>query len=757
MSLVENLSDFSSLPSPLPPAPDGDLFTEQQLDTLFSILEVFVPSIPISATSKAGHPTELDEALAKLKPYQPEGASEDVARAYLREDAVSHPDFREAVVRKFKLTVPASDSQGLAFLLSLLNSSVGSYPLTGYTTPLHKQDLETRSRIICGWSRSRLPLLRGVYKSLSGLAKQVWVATSPGLYRFLDFPSVPKHIERNPSFDFKFYDFTPPSTSTTLSTDVVIVGSGCGAGVVASHLSRAGLKCLVLEKSYHFPSTHFPMSAANAGEHLMDNGGIYLSDDASIAILAGSTFGGGGTVNWSASLQPPRPVREDWAADNLPHFLGAEYQDCLDTVCERMGAARTTDPEALQKIEHNFANRTLLEGSRRLGIAVQIVPQNTASKRHFCGYCMYGCSSATKQGPANCWFPDAAAHGAEFIEGCWVEEVVFSGRDGIKTATGVKATWMSRDRKTSRQLTISARRVIVAAGTLQSPLVLLRSGLKNPHIGAHLHLHPTSTVWATWPQRTNPWEGAILTVAMTGLEDQDGKHHGPKVEVICSTPGFGLLTLPFRPKHALNAKPGESALSAAIEWRLSAAKHGFSTGFVCITRDADAGRVYPDPKDATRRRPRIAYTPSARDRRHLLAGIVGGMQAAFVMGALEIDSGHPSVDRWVRPSHAQSTSIPTTDDDEISFARFVDDVRCAWLADPGALAAGSAHQMGSCRMASSPKTGVVDSHGRVFGTEGLYVADASVFPSASGVNPMVSTMGVAEWIARGIVREVKGA
>ncbi|OAP56183.1 hypothetical protein AYL99_09362 [Fonsecaea erecta] len=751
MSLTENLSHLASLPAPLPPAPETEVFTEEQWDTLFSILEVFVPSIP--ATSKAGPSPEFHEALSKLKSYLPESASEDVARAYLSEDAVSDPEYRQRIVRKIKLYIPPSDAQALAFVLSLFNTTVGSYILTGYTTPIHKQDLETRCRIVCQWSVARLPPLRAVHKSLSGLARQVWLAASPNLYRFLDFPNIPKHIERNPSYDFKFHDFASPATSTTLSADVVIIGSGCGAGVVTSHLSRAGLKCLVLEKAYHFPSTHFPMSAANAGEHLMENGGLMVSDDASIGILAGSTFGGGGTINWSASLQPPRPVREQWAADNLPHFLGTEYQDCLDTVCERMGVAKSTDPEGLRKIELNFANRTLLEGSRRLGVAVQIVPQNTASRRHFCGYCTYGCASATKQGPANCWFPDAAAHGAEFVEGCWVEEIVFSeeANNGVKTATGVRATWTSRDRKTTRQLAISAKRVIVAAGTLQSPLVLLRSGLKNPHIGANLHLHPTNTVWATWPHRTDPWEGAILTVAMTGLEDQDGQHHGPKVEVICSTPGFGLLALPFRPQYALGGTTSSAPLSAAIDYRLNAAKHGYSTGFVCITRDADTGRVYIDPKDATRRRARVAYTPSARDRRHLLAGMVGGMQAAFVQGAVEIDAAHPSVDRWVRPSHRDPKATPAID--ELSFTAYLAEVRRRWVADPGPCTAGSAHQMGSCRMASSPKTGVVDARGKVFGTDGLYVADASVLPSASGVNPMISTMGIAEWIARGIAKE----
>ena len=67
---------------------------------------------------------------------------------------------------------------------------------------------------------------------------------------------------------------------------------------------------------------------------------------------------------------------------------------------------------------------------------------------------------------------------------------------------------------------------------------------------------------------------------------------------------------------------------------------------------------------------------------------------------------------------------------------------------------GSAHQMGSCRMSSDPSRGVVDPKGKVWGTEGLYVADASVFPSASGVNPMITTMGIADWISSNIAADL---
>lgn len=698
----------------------------------------------------------MDDALAELRLYLPEGASDDLARTYLSQKTVSDPVFIAAVKRKFNLYVPPSDAQGLGFIFSTMNTRAGSYLLTGYTTPIHLQPLPTRTEIVCSWSTARLPLLRTIYRSIGSLAKFAWINTSTELMRIIDYPDIPKHIERNPSFDYKFHDFTSSSAPTTLSTDVIIVGSGCGAGVTASHLSRAGLKVLVLERAYHFPSTHFPMRPQEAGEHLYLNGGVVSSDDGSVGILAGSTLGGGGTVNWSASLQPQYAVRKEWADSGLPHFLSDEFQDCLDTVCDRMGVARANDEEALSKIEHNFGNSTLLEGARRLGMAGHVVPQNTGSKRHFCGSCIYGCPSTTKQGPANNWFPDAAAHGAEFIEGCLVDEVIFSTD---QTATGVKAIWTSRDRKTTRALTINAKRVVIAAGTLSSPLVLLRSGLTNPHIGANLYLHPTNTTWGVWKQRTDPWDGAMLTSAVTSLEDQDGLHHGVKLEVTCAHPGLGLLTYPWRATESLQALAGNdksgALLHSALRFKIDAAKHGHAVGFIAITRDQDTGRVYMDPKDASRQRLRVAYTTSARDRAKVLEGNLANARLMFTMGAHEIDTGHTGTSRFVRPSARDASK--TQHDDAAAFDSWLAEIRAAGLSSPDPVTLGSAHQMGTCRMSSTPKTGVVDSRGRVWGTKGLYVADSSCFPTASGVNPMVTTMGIAEWVSRGIVNELDDA
>ena len=321
--------------------------------------------------------------------------------------------------------------------------------------------------------------------------KALWVKQSPTLGPTIGFPRIPVHGKLNQDFDYHFIQLPPNISPEVIETDVIIVGSGCGGAVCAKNLAEAGYRVLVAEKAYHYPAKHLPMTEADAGINLYQNGGVFQSDENSIVVVAGQAWGGGGTVNWSASLQTQGFVRKEWSDDGLPYFTSPEFQNSLDRVCERMGVS-------VQHIEHNKANRILLEGSRKLGYSAKVVPQNTGGTTHYCGYCTTGCPSGEKQGPVVSFLPDAERSGAKFIEGFQAEEVMFEDITGERLATGVKGIWRSRDShggvsghdRTSRRVVIKAKRVIVSAGTLQTPLLLMRSGLKNPQIGRNLHLHP---------------------------------------------------------------------------------------------------------------------------------------------------------------------------------------------------------------------------------------------------------------------------
>lgn len=782
-----NLASLAALPTPLPPVSSDEVYTIEQWTTLLSICEIFLPSITSSRLTKSTYA----QVRQSVRETLPEGAGDELADRYLAETVAGDERFKENIRRRLITCIPTAQVKGLGFLLSALHTRIGSFAMTGSTTPLHAQPLALRSRIVLQWSGSYLGPLRALYFTGESLTKVTWLAMSHTLHQVLDFPKVPKQIERHPSYDFQFLDFSnkPKSETVSIKTDVVIIGSGCGAGVVAEHLAvnlaklNPKPRILLLEKGYFHPSSHFPMDNSASGIHLFEGGGALMSDDSSIGLAAGSTFGGGGTVNWSASLQPQHFVREEWATKHkLPFLRSQGFQTCLDEVCEKMGVCKMTDEAGKAKIEHNRANEMLLEGARRMGLTAEVVPQNTAGQRHWCGRCSAGCASAVKQSPANYWLPEASKNGVEFIQGCFVEKILWDETSSPKRAMGLKATWTSKSREETRTLNISASRVIVSAGALHSPLVLHRSGLTpevNKHIGSNLHLHPTISVSATFSHRIDPWDGPILTSAVTSLENIDGQGHGPKVEIMLGTPDMMCTLMPYRPQISLGALTtskdnDEAALKTALDYKLRLAKHGHSFGLIAIQRDhADPSNavksyVYADADDF--KKVKVHYTPSAKDRECLLQGVMMAARIAYTMDAEVIDIFSPLIPIFHRRSAAQRKTDDSLIDlatapqqinqaaDDEAFEQWLSGIKAKGISllDPRFSKVGSAHQMSTCRMSASPQDGVVDPRGKVWGTENVYIADASVLPSASGVNPMISTMGLSLHISKNIVEDIKG-
>lgn len=576
------------------------------------------------------------------------------------------------------------------------------------------------------------------------LIRVAWVRSSPTLGRMLSYPRTPLHGSVGEGFPFQFLQ-VPSSMSPApqiIEADVVIVGSGCGGAVAAKTLAEAGLRVLVVDKKYHWAPEHLPMSEDEGANHLFANGGTLQSDDGSIAVLGGSAWGGGGTVNWSASLHTQGFVRREWAQKfGLPYFASAQFQGDMDDICERMGVGTAS-------IEHNKGNQVLLDGSRKLGWTAKAVPQNTGGDAHNCGYCTLGCGSCGKKGPTETFLPDAARAGAQFMEGFDVQQVLFADekKGGDSVTTGVKGTWTSRDSTggvagsdhMKREVIVKASKVIASGGSLMTPLLLMRSGVKNSHLGRHLHLHPVSITGALWDEDIRPWEGPILTTVVNEFENMDGEGYGPKLECVTMLPGLYLTAFPWE---------------SGLQWKEFAAKMRRMTGYISLARDRYGGKVWADPTDG---RTRIQYSPSKYDRNHILEGVAHTAEILYVEGAREIITSVPNLEPYVRPYVVDASHAPAPSINDPDFANWVQKLRKLGLQQSDAGFA-SAHQMGTCRMGTAAYNSVVDPRGRVWGTRGLYVCDASVFPGASGVNPMVTNMGISRGTARGIVADHAGA
>ena len=730
------------LDAPLPPIVqlDGEPLTDGQWEILLAIVDTFIPCIEagthLSQSALTVSRDEYDATYTEVGRLVDPRAPAGIAKAYLEERASQAPMCRPFMHRLVADYVRKAERDAISMILTTLGTRAGSLLLTGATVPFHLQPINHRHQVLQNWLNSYIPPLRAGAKQLGMLSKVAWIKTSPSFPKLIGFPRIPIHGNVGTGYNFEFIQIPPGMTPEELETDVIIVGSGCGAGVAAKNIAEAGHRVLVTEKMYHFGPEHLPMTEAEGGIHLFENGGNNFSDDSSILVLTGAAWGGGGTINWSASLQTQEFVRREWAdKDGLPFFTSGEFQNSLDRVCDRMGA--TID------IDHNRTNQVLLDGGRKLGYTAKVVPQNNGGTKHYCGYCTYGCGSCEKQGPAVSFLPDAHKAGAQFMEGFEVERVLFENVKGKKTATGVIGTWTSRDRnggvsgplaeRTKRKVIVRAKRVVISGGTLHSPLILLRSGLKNPQIGRNLHLHPVSITGCLWDKASRPWEGGILTAVVSSLENLDGAGHGPKLEALTMMPSILLPAVPW---------------ASGPSFKAFAANYGHSSAYISLVRDRDTGRVYPDPHDG---KVRIDYTPSAHTRALALEGVLALAKMMYVSGARRIFGLHQYVPEFVREDVPEGAVDPGINDPK--FQEWLSLVRKKGLTIPETTF-GSAHQMGTCRMSSKPKAGVVDPKGKVWGTEGLYVMDASVFPSASGVNPMVTNMAITDYTSRGLAKEL---
>jgi hypothetical protein len=191
------------------------------------------------------------------------------------------------------------------------------------------------------------------------------------------------------------------------------------------------------------------------------------------------------------------------------------------------------------------------------------------------------------------------------------------------------------------------------------------------------------------------------------------------------------------------------------DFKVLASKMGRMAGFICLGRDRDSGRVYPDPTDGSCR---IEYSTSNFDKHHLIEGLIACAKMAYVSGAAEYHTTCSQIPPLLIREPATTDARVPEQNDAHSQDGLNNPVLRQWITTVRSLAPldnektvfASAHQMGTCRMGTSPRHSVVDPHGQVWGTSGLYVCDASVFPSASGVNPMITNLAIPDWTSRGI-------
>lgn len=598
-------------------------------------------------------------------------------------------------------------------LLRLLGSPLGGIALLGRPRGFLEMTAAERERALQAMARSNIGKLRQGFQGLKRLTHFIfYAAPAPGggdnpNWPALDFapppppPPIPKPISP-----------IAITTDTALDADVVVVGSGAGGGVVAGELARSGLSVLVLEKGGYYNESDFTGREAEMMPRLYLKQGLQSTRDLSIIILAGSCLGGGTVVNWSTSFRAPPDVLAEWERDyGLSGLSGGGMDTHFAAVERRMGITRE-DGSA------NANNAVIERGSQALGYSWGAMPRNASGCEQRCGACGYGCPYSRKQSTLLTYLQDAAEAGARFVVNCSVDRVnVERGQ-----ARGVTATVTDPATGARRTLTVRSRAVVVAAGALHTPAVLLRSGIRHRELGRNLWLHPVADVAGTYDEPVRPWIGSIQTRYCDQFAHLEGTY-GFTVEAAPAHPGLAGMCLPWTSGREHKELMRQSAYTAAL---------------IALVRDRTGGRVTLD----RRGEPVVDYRLGDYERRMLVRGQQETARIHLAAGA-----------RRVATLHSRLTALDVRDGPDSAPAgkldTFLRAIEQRGLA-PNTLPLFSAHQMGTARMAGDARRGVVNPEQRVHGIKGLYVADSSVFPTASGVNPMLTILGLANRAAGAI-------
>lgn len=506
----------------------------------------------------------------------------------------------------------------------------------------------------------------------------------------------------------------------TLDADVVIVGTGAGGGVSAELLSKAGLKVVLLEEGgLRYAQRDFKMREAEAYPTLYQESASRQTKDKGITILQGRTVGGSTTVNWTSSFRTPADTLHYWQE----HFGLKGYT--VDAMAPWFADAERRLHVSDWTVEPNNNNKMLKAGADRLGIKWASIRRNVNGCMNL-GYCGMGCPANAKQSMLITTLPAALDLGASLLTNVRADRLIVEGGKVV----AVEASALGNDgiRPNGKKVRVNARQVIVAGGAINSPALLLRSQVPDPHktLGARTFLHPVPISGAMFPYPIEPYNGAPQSIY---------SDHFLHTQPIDGPIGYKLEVPPVHPLLAGITITGHGAQHATLmqnfphlQVALALLRDGFHEqsqgGRVGLRSDGSALLDYPITPfvwDGVRR----AYLDMA--------------QIQFEAGASRVLPIHEDANPQGYSSWAEAKAAINRLPLQILRARVV-----------------SAHVMGGCGMGSDPKTSVIDADGRHHQLENLWVFDGSAFPTSIGANPQLSIYGLANRQATRLAKALTG-
>lgn len=493
-----------------------------------------------------------------------------------------------------------------------------------------------------------------------------------------------------------------------LRPDVCVVGSGAGGAVVAEGLVARGRSVVMLEEGGYHTQSEFDMQEGTAYPKLYQELGSRATADLAIIILQGRAVGGTTVVNWTSCFRTPERILRHWES---VHRVTGLTPDVLRPHFEAVEQRLSIAPWPIEQVNRN--NRILLDGAAKLGISTGLIARNVKGCFNS-GYCGMGCPVDAKQAMHLTYIPDAVENGLTVYANCRADRVETAG----PRAAAVHATVLdpATDRPSGRRVVVRPKVVVVACGAINTPVLLLKSGIDpNRRTGKRTWLHPVATTAALFDEPVEAFYGAPQSVYSHQFWDR-----GPgKI-------GFFIETPPIHPMLASTAFGGFGSGHRDL-----LAKLAYTNALIAPTVDGllpiEEGATVTVRSDG---RPRVDYALTEENWEAFREANKITARIQFAAGAREVFTLH-------------GDPVRLTSEADVAL---ID--RAPW--EPLRVALFTAHVMGGAPMGRDPARAVVDSRLKHHGLNNLYVVDGSVFPTSLGVNPSETIYAIAHWSAEHI-------
>jgi choline dehydrogenase-like flavoprotein len=466
-----------------------------------------------------------------------------------------------------------------------------------------------------------------------------------------------------------------------IDADVCVIGAGAGGAVVAAELAEGGLDVVVLEQGPRHDADGFTARPPEMLARLYRDGSQTSTlGNPPILLPLGRGIGGTTLVNSGTCFRTPPKVLARWRSEHGLEQLTEEALDpCFARVEQALSIAEVT-PELAGR-NAAIARR----GAEALGWSHGYLRRN-AKGCVGSGVCAFGCPTSAKQHVGITYVPRAQAAGARVLTGADVRRIVVER--GV--ARGVEARLRGPDGPA--RLDVRAPLVVVAAGTIHTPLLLARShlGRRSGELGANLALHPATGAYALMDEVVDMARGVPQSFYVDEFAGE-----GVMFEGVAGPPSYVALSLPLSGRRHAEAM----------------ARYRHLAMFGLMVSDSSRGSVR-----SLAGRPLIRYDLDDADLGRFRAGLARMEELFRAAGAREV---YLPLPRGVRPEQARRRDLKL-----MAF-----------------------HPLGTARADARPEHGVVDADLALHGVEGVHVADGSVVPTALGVNPQLTIMALATRLA----------